>query len=418
MRHIQPFLTVTVLLALSLSPVDAEAGWQGRRTKCVKPDSAITAEQQQSLSAAVSGGTVAWNAAGEVDQASASATTNVVLSQEAFNQAWIRYELCLALDNNRIDQAMYNRLMEQSLQSSMGTAGAPASVAPVAVAPVAVAPVAVAPVAVAPDTPPAAPVASSGTAWMDQIQAQTQLRSGSDYANMAAYGYTLLDVAKTALLAPSTAETVPLSLPSGYEYALMGVCDNDCSDLDLAIIKDGTELSRDTSTDDWPVLSVVPTSGSSYQVKVSMYQCTTATCGYQVTVWKGPETTSAPAPAAVAAPAAAATNTPVPLGSSTRLQGTLASGDYTLPNGEWSDHYTISVQAGQSISASMTSSDIDTYLVAQMPSGTSEGNDDCNGDRAQSCINITAQESGDWTIYATSYQADDSGTYDLQLEVR
>ncbi len=414
MRHIQPLLTVTVLLALSLSPVDAEAGWQGRRTKCVKPDSAITAEQQQSLSAAVSGGTVAWNAAGEVDQASASATTNVVLSQEAFNQAWIRYELCLALDNNRIDQAMYNRLMEQSLQSSMGTASAPVAVAPVAVAPVAVAPVAVAPVAVAPDTPPAAPVASSGTAWMDQIQAQTQLRSGSDYANMAAYGYTLLDVATTALLAPSTAETVPLSLPSGYEYALMGVCDNDCSDLDLAIIKDGTELSRDTSTDDWPVLSVVPTSGSSYQVKVSMYQCTTATCGYQVTIWQRPAT--APQPVAADTPAAAPAA--VPLGSSTHLQGTLVSGDYVLPNGEWSDRYTIPVQAGQSITASMTSSDIDTYLVAQMPSGDGEGNDDCDGDRSRSCINITAQESGDWTIYATSYQADDSGTYDLQVEVR
>lgn len=404
MSHTKTVLATTALLALSMAPVEAQAGWQGRRAKCVKPDSAITAEQQQSLSAAVSGGTVAWNASGQVDQASASATTNIVLSQEAFNQAWIRYELCLALDNNRIDQAMYNRLMEQSLQASMGT---PAAAAPVAAAPVAAAPVEAAPVEAAP-VETTTPAASSGTAWMDQIQAQTQLRSGEGYANMAAYGYTLLEVASTNLLAPSTTETVPLNLPGGYEYALMGVCDNDCSDLDLAIIERGTELSRDTSTDDWPVLQVTP-SGSGYEVMVSMYQCSTSTCGYQVTVWQRPA--AAPAPVASG-------SDPVSISSGSQLQGALASGDHTLPNGEWSDRYTISVQAGQTISANMTSSDIDTYLVAQAPSGATEGNDDCDGDRARSCINTTAQESGEWTIYATSYQADDDGSYSLSVEVR
>lgn len=134
---------------------------------------------------------------------------------------------------------------------------------------------------------------SEGTQWVQQLQAQTELRSGADYVNMAGYGYSLLDVASTDLLPPSGATTIPLSLPIGYEYAVMGVCDNDCSDLDLAVLKDGIELSRDTSTDDWPVVQITPTASSGYEIQVSMHQCSHSSgCGYQLTVWQRPLQTS------------------------------------------------------------------------------------------------------------------------------
>ncbi|MFT5680116.1 MAG: hypothetical protein ACI8RZ_001021 [Myxococcota bacterium] len=405
MSRTQTILAAVTVSALCLLPVEAQAGWQGgRRAKCVKPDSAITAEQQQSLSAAVRGGTPVWNAAGEIDQASASSTTNVVLSQGAFNQAWIRYELCIALDNNHIDQATYNRLLEQSLMGSMNTTPVAATPTPVATTPT---PVVTTPTPVA-STEAAA---SSGTAWMEQIQAQTQLRSGENYANMGAYGYVLLDVAKTDLLSPAGVATVPLNLPSGYEYAVMGVCDNDCSDLDLTVLKGGLDLSVDTSTDDWPVVKIMPTGSSDYAIKVTMYQCATSTCGYQLTVWQRP-VEATPEPVA----AVATGSDPVSINSSTQLQGALVSGDHTLPNGEWSDRYTLSLQSGQLLNVSMTSTDIDTYLVAQAPSGATESNDDCDGDRNRSCLSFTALESGNWTIYATSYEGADEGSYDLQVE--
>ena len=110
----------------------------------------------------------------------------------------------------------------------------------------------------------------------------------------------------------------------------------------------------------------------------------------------------------------------VPVGSITSgeaVQGTLGGGDFTLPNGEWADRYAIPVQAGQHLTASMTASDIDTYLVAQAPSGTTENNDDCDGDRNRSCLDFIAQESGDWVVYATSYQGDDDGSYTMQVDV-
>ena len=99
------------------------------------------------------------------------------------------------------------------------------------------------------------------------------------------------------------------------------------------------------------------------------------------------------------------------------LSASLGAGDFVLPNGEWSDRYSVSIQAGQRVVVGMVSEDIDTYIVAQAPSGSSEGNDDCDGDRARSCLDFIAQESGDWLFYATSYQAEDDGTYTLQVDV-
>ncbi|MFT5681535.1 MAG: hypothetical protein ACI8RZ_002441 [Myxococcota bacterium] len=108
-----------------------------------------------------------------------------------------------------------------------------------------------------------------------------------------------------------------------------------------------------------------------------------------------------------------------PIGSmavGTPVSGTLASGDFLLPNAEWADRYTVVLQAGEHLSMSMASSDIDTYIVAQAPSGSTEGNDDCDGDQNRSCLDLVAQESGEWLIYATSYGAADDGSYTLSVD--
>jgi hypothetical protein len=415
MSHAKIIWMTAAAGALCMLPDEAEAGWQGgsRRAKCVKPDSAITAEQQQSINAAVRGGTPVWHASGQVDQSGSSATTNQVLSQGAFDQAWIRYELCMALDNNHIDQETYNRLLMQSLQgglSSNGTAVQPTASTAVQPTNTIVQPT----TTVVQPTTTGAAASTSGTEWIQQIQAQTQLRSGPNYANMAAYGYTLMDVASTGLLNASDSTTVPLNLPNGYEYALMGVCDNDCSDLDLSVLKSGIELAVDTSRDDWPVVGVTTTGSGGYEVKVTMYQCTTTNCGYQLTVWR-----RAVESGSVASSSSTQNSSGVvPISAGQLIQGTLGSGDHTLPNGEWADRYSVSLQAGRTFVVNMGSSDIDTYIVLQSPSGATEGNDDCDGNRSLSCVGFVVPESGTWTIYATSYQGNDDGSYQLQTELR
>ena len=94
---------------------------------------------------------------------------------------------------------------------------------------------------------------------------------------MAENGYSLADVAVTALLDFGANETVDITLPVGSDYILMGVCDLDCLDLDLSLMGGGIELSEDTTDDDWPLVEVTPTSNPDYQVKVTMYNCGTPT---------------------------------------------------------------------------------------------------------------------------------------------
>lgn len=134
---------------------------------------------------------------------------------------------------------------------------------------------------------PSPSTASSGDSveWKQQLTQQTEIKSGPDYGNLASKGYSLIDVAKTGLLDKDTAETLSLTLPLGRSYILMGVCDNDCSDLDLAVVKGGVELSTDTTDDDWPMVEVTPTGSADYQLKVGMYSCSAPNCGYQITVW-------------------------------------------------------------------------------------------------------------------------------------
>lgn len=134
---------------------------------------------------------------------------------------------------------------------------------------------------------PSSSGATSGDSkvWKQQVTRQTRIRSGPDGGNLASKGYTLREVAKTGLRDKETAETLSLILsPLGRDYILMGVCDDNCTDLDLAVIKNGEEFKTDTTDTDWPMVEVYPT-GNHYQLKVGMYGCTVPTCGYQVTVW-------------------------------------------------------------------------------------------------------------------------------------
>ena len=127
---------------------------------------------------------------------------------------------------------------------------------------------------------------AEASTWQEQLREQTQIKSGSGYADLSSNGFTLVDVAQTELLAASSSSDVSVSLAPGSEYIIMGVCDNDCLDLDLALLKSGIELGKDTTTDDWPLLKVTPTSSGDYTVRVTMYDCNTATCGYQLSIWR------------------------------------------------------------------------------------------------------------------------------------
>jgi hypothetical protein len=75
-------------------------------------------------------------------------------------------------------------------------------------------------------------------------------------------------------------------LDGGHSYALIGVCDNDCSDLDMRLYDgDGDEVAADVENDDTPVVTVTPSRTSTYTVRAIMANCTSEPCRYGIGVY-------------------------------------------------------------------------------------------------------------------------------------
>jgi hypothetical protein len=95
--------------------------------------------------------------------------------------------------------------------------------------------------------------------------------------------------------------------------------------------------------------------------------------------------------------------------------GQLATEDGQLDNGEYHDIYVFDGQAGQNVSVDLTSGQFDTYLILVTPGGEDIQNDDYDGNRSQSRIDVTLQESGRYRVVATSYGAGETGAYEIAL---
>ncbi len=94
--------------------------------------------------------------------------------------------------------------------------------------------------------------------------------------------------------------------------------------------------------------------------------------------------------------------------------GSLAAGDGTLEAGEFFDEYTFEGQAGQRISITQWSDKFDTFLMLEMPSGRVITNDDAGGFDF-SAIRMPLQETGTYRVIATSLEAAESGSYELEI---
>jgi hypothetical protein len=81
-------------------------------------------------------------------------------------------------------------------------------------------------------------------------------------------------------------EGVLIQLNAGARYAILGVCDNDCTDVDLRIFDPmGNQLDQDLEVDDTPVLEFVASSSGQYRVQVLMATCNQNPCYYGVQVF-------------------------------------------------------------------------------------------------------------------------------------
>jgi hypothetical protein len=128
----------------------------------------------------------------------------------------------------------------------------------------------------------AAALGAQDSRWQRQVS--TQLSRYSDL--LADRGYARTHDIVHGSLDDDKSESFTLELDAGRSYALLGVCDEDCSDLDLRLFDaDGNEVDSDIETDDYPVVEVRPARTARFRVKVIMAACSTSPCFYGVAVY-------------------------------------------------------------------------------------------------------------------------------------
>lgn len=124
--------------------------------------------------------------------------------------------------------------------------------------------------------------ASAQDPWLALVQEQLQAASSA----VQSEGFASTHDVVTGRLAEGEAEEIEVELDAGIDYVVLGVCDQDCSDVDL-VLRDpaGNVVDNDVATDDVPVVAVSPTRTGTYTVEVHMAACSAEPCRYGVAVY-------------------------------------------------------------------------------------------------------------------------------------
>ena len=118
--------------------------------------------------------------------------------------------------------------------------------------------------------------------WVQQVR--TQIVTAGKRIEQS--GYSLMQRIQTGSLNEGSAQTLTVALEIGREYQLLGVCDNDCTDVDLTLYDpSGKQVDEDVEEDDYPVVAVEPGRSGNYRVKVTMAACSEAPCRFGVGVF-------------------------------------------------------------------------------------------------------------------------------------
>ena len=95
--------------------------------------------------------------------------------------------------------------------------------------------------------------------------------------------------------------------------------------------------------------------------------------------------------------------------------GRLQDGDQQLDSGEYVDVWTFQGRAGQQVTISMSSTEIDAYLMLRGPGGLSEWNDDRATGETNARLTVRLPADGQYRISATTYEPGENGEYLLSV---
>ncbi len=120
--------------------------------------------------------------------------------------------------------------------------------------------------------------AGAQDAWRELVQSQLDAAAASlaeaGFRGGALHHGTLVDEGSERI-------KMPISGSSSTEFKLVGVCDADCSDIDLVLLDgQGRTVESDLLADDVPIVGA--TGAGSYTAEVRMVACTANPCRYAV----------------------------------------------------------------------------------------------------------------------------------------
>ena len=230
-------------------------------------------------------------------------------------------------------------------------------------------------------------------------------------------GFQAVTQMVTGGLNASANNSHPVSLNAGRSYIILGVCDNDCTDVDLRLYgPDGSTVIQDLATDDHPTLNFTAPSTGNYRLEVIMATCRQSPCYYGVQLFGGSSTG-----VALNQP----TNIqPVTSGSPTQM-GQIAinqqvSGNLTSMDGRWDNKPTqtwaFACQTGQAFQMNVLST-WDNYAIVIDPMGTVVARDDDTGEGLNARVEHTCSMTGVYRLGVTTYTSSTTpGSYTMQVQ--
>jgi len=107
-------------------------------------------------------------------------------------------------------------------------------------------------------------------------------------------GYRAAGVAGRGTLNTGERATFSITLSAGAPLTLTGVCDDDCSDLDLSLATNGYDTDAARGGGNAPIVRVTPAASTTYIVTVQMGSCRVNPCWFAVGMFREVVTTAHP----------------------------------------------------------------------------------------------------------------------------
>lgn len=118
--------------------------------------------------------------------------------------------------------------------------------------------------------------------WEQNVNDQLQIAS----AALRADGFVRTTTTYQDSIDQGSQQYMDVTLNAGVSYKFLGVCDQDCSDIDLTL-RDGNGylIDQDVDSDATPIVSVTPKFRGPFRLWIKMVSCSQEPCRWGVGIY-------------------------------------------------------------------------------------------------------------------------------------